>query len=234
MNVQTDVTDRPETTVLDTVQSRVDIGFGTREDWCKSAAVFTDDTLRIAGHPVMERWESSYMSRLASIASVAGGRVLEVGYGMGISASALLQDENVKSYTVIECHPGVATQALNRLTDEIASARARVMVGFWEAVTPLLDDESFDGILFDTYPLTASDIHQNHYAFFPEAFRLLRSGGVLTYYSDEAQQFSPAHAARLRDVGFTDVNFEVCDIDTPADCEYWRFDTMIAPLIRKP
>ncbi len=234
MNVQIDMSDTRESDALDTVQSRLDIGFGTREEWCKSAAEFTDDTLRIAGHPVMERWESSYMGRLASIASVSGGRVLEVGYGMGISASALLQDENVKSYTVIECHPGVGARALARLTDEIASARARVMIGFWEEVTPLLGDESFDGILFDTYPLTATDIHQNHYAFFPEAFRLLRSGGVLTYYSDEAQQFSPEHAARLRESGFADVNFEVCDIDTPADCEYWRFDTMIAPMVRKP
>ncbi|MFE5566549.1 hypothetical protein ACFQ68_16305 [Amycolatopsis japonica] len=230
--MKTDVNDSPAMPA--TVRTRLDIGFGTREQWCLAPATFTDETLKIAGHPVMERWEGSYMGRLAGIASAAGGSVLEVGFGMGISATALLADERVKSYTVIECHPGVATRALAMLDAEMARMRARLMVGFWEEVTPLLAAASFDGILFDTYPLTEADIHQNHFAFFPEAFRLLRSGGFLTYYSDEATGFSREHLDRLWGAGFTDVKFDVCELDTPADCEYWMSDTMIAPIVRKP
>jgi guanidinoacetate N-methyltransferase len=222
----------PESTP-ETVATRLEIGFPGREAWCESDAVYTDDTLRIAGHPVMEAWETSYMHRLARIVAGGGGRILEVGYGMGISATAVLAHPEVTSYTVIDCHPDVAARALEQLRSDIAVSRATVLVGFWEEVTGKLRSESFDGILFDTYPLAAQEVHRNHFAFFPAAHRLLRPGGVLTYYSDEEDGFSEPHLQALRDAGFDEPSMEVCHIGTPPDCEYWRADTMIAPIVRK-
>ena len=60
-----------------------------------------------------------------------------------------------------------------------ASAVYRVepVLGFWQDVLPNFADASFDGILFDTYPLEAGEIHQNHYSFFVHARRLLKPGG---------------------------------------------------------
>lgn len=221
------------TELPETVASRTTIGFPGRAEWCASDAVYTDDTLRIAGHPVMEAWETSYMHRLARIVTGGGGRILEVGYGMGISASAVLSHPEVTSYTVIDCHPDVAARALDRLRSDIAAGRASVIVGFWEDVTAKLRSESFDGILFDTYPLTVEEVHRNHFPFFPEAHRLLRPGGVLTYYSDEETGFSEQHLQALHDAGFHEPSMEVCRLDTPPECEYWRAETMIAPIVRK-
>jgi guanidinoacetate N-methyltransferase len=219
--------------IKDTVATRVEVGFSGRENWCAAPAVFSEDTLRIAGHPVMETWETSYMHRLASIATSGGGQILEVGYGMGISAAALLASPDLTSYTAVECHPDVAAQALEQLRAEIATSRATVLVGFWEQVTPTLRSESFDGILFDTYPMTVDEVHRNHFRFFPEAHRLLRPGGVLTYYSDEEAGFSAEHLSALHAAGFHDLSTEVCRIAPPPGCEYWRADTIVAPIVRK-
>jgi guanidinoacetate N-methyltransferase len=218
---------------IDTVETRKDIGFVSKVAWNEAPAKFDEHTLKIAGHPVMEDWETSYMQRLAEIATFRGGAVLELGYGMGISAGFIEQNPHVTSHTVIECHPDVAKKAIDDFRDSVEKSTFHLFTGFWEDVTPQMADESFDGILFDTYPLTEEEVHANHFWFFQEAHRLLKKGGILTYYSDEPKNYSTKHLLKLKEAGFHDISFEVCDVDTPADCEYWQYDTMIAPIITK-
>lgn len=218
---------------IDTVETRKQIGFPEKEEWNEAPAEYDGHTLRIAGHPVMEDWETSYMKRLAEIATFRGGSVLELGYGMGISAGFIEKNKEVESHTVIECHPDVCKKAIDDFRDSVEKSRFHLLTGFWQDVTPKLADESFDGILFDTYPLTEEEVHANHFWFFKEAHRLLKKGGILTYYSDEPKNFSTKHLLKLKEAGFHDINFEVCKVDTPKDCEYWQYDTMIAPIITK-
>lgn len=218
---------------IDTVETRKAIGFVAKQKWNEAQAEFDEHTLRIAGHPVMEDWETSYMKRLAEIATFRGGSVLELGYGMGISAGFIEQNHEVTSHTVIECHPDVSKKAIDDFRDSVEKSTFHLFTGFWEDITPQIADESFDGILFDTYPLTEEEVHANHFWFFKEAYRLLKKGGILTYYSDEPKSFSTQHLLKLKEAGFHDINFEICEVDTPEDCEYWQHDTMIAPIITK-
>jgi len=218
-----------------TIQTRKDIGFlEDRKDWSKEKAVFDEHTLRIAGHPVMEDWELGYMQRLAEVASQNGGRVLELGYGLGLSAQAI-QDQGIKDHYVIECHPDVIARCAKDKHDAIGKNTLHILSGYWEDITPLLADETFDGILFDTYPLSEEEVHANHFWFFKEAYRLLKTGGTFTYYSDEASNFSDKHMAKLLEAGFEKekINFELCTVNPPEDCEYWKDKTLLVPIITK-
>jgi len=219
--------------VIDTNQTRIEIGFPTKEGWVESPALYTDRSLRIAGHPVMESWESGYMTMLAEISTRNGGKVLEVGYGMGISARAIQATHRAQSHVVIEAHPGVAKRMLEDFSSRIEERHIHLLTGFWQDITPLLADESFEGILFDTYPLTQEEIHANHFWFFKEAHRLLKPGGILTYYSDEVNDFSAKHLAKLHEAGFSDIGGQVCAVKPPKHCEYWQDDTSLAPIVRK-
>ena len=95
----------------------------------------------------MEDWETSYMKRLAEIASFRGGSVLELGYGMGISAGFIESNPDVDSHCVIECHPGVATKALTDFRDSVDKSRFHLLSGFWQDITPKLADGSFDAVV---------------------------------------------------------------------------------------
>ena len=218
-----------------TINTRKKIGFPTKkEDWAKNPAVFDEHTLRIAGHPVMEDWEKDYMEELAKVACLNKGAVLEVGYGLGLSADAI-QKRQIASHYIIECHPDVMARCIQDQHKMISENKLHLLGGFWQDITPLFNDNIFDGILFDTYPLTEEEIHSNHFWFFKEAYRLLKPDGILTYYSDEAKTYSEKHMAKLLAAGFksTNINKNICAVNPPANCEYWQDKTLLVPIIRK-
>lgn len=178
----------------------------------------------------MEDWEDGYMRELATIAAQGGGTVLEVGFGMGISAG-YIQRFPIEEHIVIEANRAVYEKLL--AFSQTAPCNVTPLLGFWEEITPSLRDGSITGILFDTYPLTEGEIHTNHFPFFKEAFRLLQPNGTLTYYSDEIEEFSPDHEEALREAGFTRLEKRICSVAPPPDCAYWKSPTILAPLIRK-
>jgi len=221
--------------MLKTVSTRVRIGFpNTPSLWNKSPAVYNKHTLKIAGHPVMEDWEQGYMELLAKIATSRGGTVLELGYGMGLSAKAI-QQHDISTHLIVECHPDVIAKAVKDLRQPIEDNRVHILSGFWQEIIPLLADESVDGILFDTYPLKEEEIHSNHFSFFKDAYRMLKASGVLTYYSDEVSDYSAPHLNKLLQAGFRreNIHSQICDVNPPKDCEYWQDKTILAPIIYK-
>src|SRR3989339_375915 len=214
-----------------TYYNRIKIGFSSLvKKWKGSEAVFTEHTLEIEGHPVMEDWEDGYMKELAEIACMNGGDILEVGFGMGIS-SGYIHKHDILSHTVIEANEDVYKRLV--MFSFIAKHIIKPLFGFWQEITKFIPSETFDGILFDTYPITKEEIHKNHFPFFCEAFRLLKDGGVLTYYSDEIDSFSEEHINCLRRAGFTDIQSMVCVVNPPQDCKYWKSDRILAPIIFK-
>jgi guanidinoacetate N-methyltransferase len=212
---------------------RVEIGFQKeKEKWKKAAARFTKHTLQILGHPVMEDWETPYMLRLAQIASSKGGTVLEVGFGMGISAG-FIQEYNIERHIIIEMNEEVAVRA--RTFAKKAKHPVVVLEGLWEEVIKKIPNNSLDGILFDTYPLSELEIHKNHFFFFKTAYKKLKRSGVFTYYSDEIKTFTPTHQKKLIEAGFKKRHIEsvIVPIHPPKNCKYWKSDTILAPIIRK-
>jgi guanidinoacetate N-methyltransferase len=216
-----------------TILTRQKIGFPTKAEFLKNHAIYTRNALKIAGHEIMERWETKYMKKLASIACKNCGKVLEVGFGMGISSHFIQLDKKIKEHIIIEAHPEVCNYARKMFKHEVQKNKIKLINGFWENVTPKMKASSLDGILFDTYPLKEKEIHKNHFSFFKEAHRLLKKGGILTYYSDESKEFSKEHITKLIDAGFSKILFKSCEVEPPKGCMYWRRKTIIAPMIIK-
>ena len=215
-----------------THKTRVDIGFQDRQAWKEAPAIFDEHSLKIFGHPVMEDWETPYMKELAKIATSKGGIILELGYGMGISAG-FIQNANIQKHIIVEANHEVAEKA--REFAKSAKYPVEILEGFWEEVIDQVPDESVDGILFDTYPLSELEIHKNHFGFFRTAFKKLKPGGVFTYYSDEINTYHPVHLQKLLDAGFKkeNINGEVIPMSPPPDCQYWKENTMLAPIVIK-
>src|SRR3990167_1698339 len=146
----------------------------SQQSWIKTKPVFTEKSLLIKSYQVMQRWENNYMKSLASITTSHGGHVLEVGFGLGISAGYIQKSKKIRSHTVIECHPGVIAFAKKLFQKQLKSGRMRLLEGFWEDVSPKLTKESFDGILFDSCPLDSPVEFFQFFPFFQEAHRLLK------------------------------------------------------------
>lgn len=205
----------------------------SRASWLKTQPLFTEKSLLIKSYQVMQRWEDGYMKSLAAIATSQGGNVLEVGFGMGISAGYIQKSKKIQSHTVIECHPAVIASAKSRFKKELASGRMKLLEGFWENVTPNLPDKSYDGILFDSCPLDSGVEFFQFFPFFQEAYRLLKDDGIFTYFSDEATEISKVHKKELTQVGFQNINFKICKVHPPKECEYWKHNTIVSPIIKK-
>ena len=129
-----------------------------KELWDSAEANFSDnnDSLEIFGNPVMESWEEPYMEELANIATMNNGKVLEIGYGLGISAS-YIQKSNAKEHHIIEANNNV----FKKLTDFSKNSKIKIYTykGLWQNQIKNINKNSFDGILYDTYPLNEDEIH---------------------------------------------------------------------------
>ena len=59
---------------------------------------------------VMMGWETPIMSASAAYVCQNGGDILEIGFGMGISAG-YIQSHSITSHTIVENHPDIIPRA---------------------------------------------------------------------------------------------------------------------------
>jgi len=112
-------------------------------------AISTDE-LKINGLEkdyVMHIGEKSLMCKLAEITTANGGDILEIGFGMHLSADAVQSNPNVTSHTIIEVHPEIYQSALTWSKNK---PNTQIIFGDWVDVLPKLD-KKFDGVLHDTH-----------------------------------------------------------------------------------
>lgn len=221
-----------------------------RGQWKNAAAQFdrSNDNLTILGKPVMERWETPLMHKLADIATSKGGRVLELGFGLGICASQIQTHSDVREHVIVEGNEEVFARL--QKWAENAPRKVTPLLGLWQDVAPTLEDGSFDGITYDTYPLTDDAWHTHPLDFIKaHGLRLLKPGGVLTYcnvnsfcdlmlkgtYSDIEQMFNETQVKHLVEAGFNEtcITTETLPVHPPADCAYYSINVAIAPKIIK-
>jgi guanidinoacetate N-methyltransferase len=206
--------------------------------WKDSEAAYDDQNLIIQGQQVMQAWERPLMRRLAELAGETHGDVLEIGFGMGISAG-LLQDVGVRSHTIVEANEEVA-ERFAEWKKGYPGRDIRLVQGMWQDVSDQLD--LYDGILFDTYPLSQQEYVEqevegtaySHAApFFPLASERLRPGGVFTYFTCEIDTLSRSHQRLLLEHFDSFSVGVVRGLEPPVGCQYWWNDSMVAVAAKK-
>ncbi|MEU1964474.1 class I SAM-dependent methyltransferase [Micromonospora sediminicola] len=197
--------------------------------WRDSDAHYAADELIIEGQQVMQDWEAPLMRAMAAQVAASGGDVLEIGFGMGISAT-YMQDMGIRSYTVLEANEDVA-EAFAHWQSGFPDATTTLILGPWQETLPTLG--LYDGIFFDTYPADEDEftryvVDDVTFAahFFPHATAHLRPGGVFSYYSNEIDSLSRRHQRRLLE-HFSSFSVEVVrGLLPPEDCHYWWSNSM--------
>lgn len=137
----------------------------------------------------------------------------------------------MKEHHIIEANE----QVFERLKSFAKSAKCKTLIysGFWEDISSQFEDESFDGILFDTYPITRPQLRVARFSFFSEAHRLLKVGGVFTHFSGEELDFTDEYIEYLRQAGFSTFSGEVISVNPSTDSLYWKRKHVMAPTIIK-
>ena len=99
-------------------------------------------------HQVMMEWELPYMEESIKFFNPKGS-VLEIGFGMGYSATKLCLHPDVTSYTVIECSP-IVWDKFEEWKSELQSEKEITLIkGRWQDVLQTLGE--YDSIYFDDY-----------------------------------------------------------------------------------
>lgn len=182
---------------------------------------FADRTqARLTDQAIMEDWQIPVMRAMARLVTETHGDVLEIGFGRGL-ASEFIQEEGVRSHTIVECNDTVVDR-YHAWAERHPESDLRLIHGRWQDVIGQF--EQYDGIFFHTYPLN-EDEYVEHVAhsvtfaahFFPTAAAHLRDGGLFTYLTNEADSLSRSHQ-RLLFRYFTSFKLEkVAPLDVPDD-----------------
>ena len=121
---------------------------------------------------VMMDWEDSIMKASADYVCGNGGNILEIGFGMGISAN-YIQANDINSHTIIENHPQVIEKAK---TWANGKSNVTIVEGDWYNVKDSLS--TYDGIFYDTYG------EDDWSKFAQELSSLTKSGTKVTWWNN--------------------------------------------------
>ena len=200
--------------------------------WGLHQAQYDEHNLFIAGQQVMQDWELPLMDAMAKVVTESHGDILEAGFGMALSATCI-QKYGVRSYTIMEANDEVVKR-FHEWKKQFPGRDIRLLHGRWHDTHHQLADESFDGVFFDTVP-TFEDEYLREVIdnivmaedFFPVAARVLRPGGIFTWYTNEIDTLSRRHQ-RLIQKYFRSFEVTVCrPLYPPEDCHYWFADSMV-------
>ncbi len=184
----------------------------------------------LSDEEIMEEWQTPLMRAMAEAVTGDHGDVLEIGFGLGVSAT-FVQEFGVASHTLIECNDSVVGRFEN-WRGGYPGRDIRLIHSLWQDATDQL--ETYDGILFHTYPLNEDEYMDNVVSsvtfaehFFPTAAKHLRPGGAFSYMTNEIDSLSRAHQRLLFDY-FSSFCLSVVRLALPEDVkDAWWADSMV-------
>ena len=128
------------------------------DTYLKNDVTFTDDgrLLDYAGDSVMMDWEDDIMRDAAALICRDGGKILNVGFGLGLIDN-YIQSHTPEEHWIIEAHPQVAS----KMKEEGWDKKKNVTCIFDKWQNVLNDLPKFDGIYMDTWKDDLDQIHDD-------------------------------------------------------------------------
>jgi predicted O-methyltransferase YrrM len=166
--------------------------------YISQSLIFEEDKIHFTNsngeeEQVMMDWEHEIMSGSASYITQNGGDILEIGFGMGISAG-YIQSQSINSHTICEIHPDIIPKALEWAEDK---PNVTIITGSWYDNLDILS--KYDGVFYDTY----GDNHSPH--FLTTLPQLMNVGGLATWWNPST----------LIDSNFGDIEYQEFTISPP-------------------
>jgi len=105
---------------------------------------FKQESISCEHGTIMHKWETPIMQHMVNFICSNGGDILELGFGMGISAE-MIQKQIINSHTICEIHLDI----IPNLKKWSKSKSVKVLEGSWYENRDQL--KKYDGIFFDTH-----------------------------------------------------------------------------------
>jgi len=144
---------------------------------------YTDDgrLMDEYGYAIMMDWEQPIMEQAAEVICRNGGRVLNVGFGMGLIDTEI-EKYDIKEHWIIEAHLDVYTKML---TDGWhLKPHVKILYGDWRYYLQFLP--KFDGIYIDTWDETFEEFHE----YVPN---ILNEGGIYSFFNNPRNDLNGYH-----------------------------------------
>ena len=149
------------------------------------------------GQAVMMEWERPIMEQAAQVITRNGGRVLNVGFGMGIIDTEI-EKYPITEHWIIEPHLDVYTKMLN--DGWHLKPHVTILYGDWQYYMKFLPE--FDGIYIDTWDEQIWDFLKN-------TPNMLKKGGVLSFFNNPRGDEKGLHMSQEE----YDILSPICQID---------------------
>ncbi len=178
-------------------------------------------------HQVMMEWEKPYMEKCIELLKPVG-KVLEIGFGLGYSATKICEYKEVMEYNVIECSP-VVWREFEKWKLELQLKRPELKIniikGRWQDIMDVLD--VYDSIFFDDYSYEKTINTINRFKTFCKEVILHHSkiGTRISVYS------TTNNYEHFNEIECINHIIHTFPITIPVNCNYERGDKMYIPVI---
>mgnify|MGYP006106598489 FL=1 len=175
----------------------------------ESDKIFYQDPITEDIKEVMMDWEDNIMSASAAYVCEGGGDILEIGFGMGISAT-YIQSHTINSHTIIENHPQIIPRA-----QAWAASKSNVTIveGSWFDIKDTLS--TYDGSFSDTWGDNNAD---HYYSFLPS---IMKPGGRATWWNGLT-------GSDLTHYGISDITYKNIPVSPSPNC-YFNHSNYLLP-----
>jgi hypothetical protein len=186
------------------------------------------------GNAVMMEWERPIMKKSAEVICRNGGKILNVGFGMGIIDS-YIEEQNITEHWIIEPHIDVYTKMFQ--DGWHLKPKVKIMYGDWQWYLKYLP--MFDGIYFDTWEDNGGD-------FLVNTPKILKQDGIFSFFNNPREDEKGLHMAdedydlisKWGDIWYEPIDLDFIDSTDRQRTDgliYWypEWKTYHCPIIKK-